>query len=95
MRRALLAERDDALDGHGTRIAEHPAFHAGPAVDRDRVIALRLGNAARAAGGDQRLDPGNTGMMVSEVGLGAWQLAQPDWNLDDTERGAEDRPRLA
>jgi aryl-alcohol dehydrogenase-like predicted oxidoreductase len=26
---------------------------------------------------------GNTGMMVSEIGLGAWQLANPDWGLDD------------
>lgn len=26
---------------------------------------------------------GNTGMNVSEVGLGAWQLANPDWGLDD------------
>ena len=26
---------------------------------------------------------GNTGMSVSEVGLGAWQLANPDWGLDD------------
>jgi aryl-alcohol dehydrogenase-like predicted oxidoreductase len=27
---------------------------------------------------------GTTGMQVSEIGLGAWQLANPDWNLDDT-----------
>jgi aryl-alcohol dehydrogenase-like predicted oxidoreductase len=27
---------------------------------------------------------GDTGMMVSAVGLGAWQLANPDWNLHDT-----------
>lgn len=26
---------------------------------------------------------GNTGMQVSEIGLGAWQLANPDWKLDD------------
>ena len=26
---------------------------------------------------------GNTGMNVSEVGLGAWQLANPDWGVDD------------
>jgi aryl-alcohol dehydrogenase-like predicted oxidoreductase len=26
---------------------------------------------------------GNTGMQVSEVGLGAWQLANPDWGIDD------------
>lgn len=26
---------------------------------------------------------GTTGMQVSEIGLGAWQLANPDWNLDD------------
>ena len=26
---------------------------------------------------------GDTGMMVSEVGLGAWQLANPDWGIDD------------
>ena len=26
---------------------------------------------------------GNTGMNVSEIGLGAWQLANPDWGLDD------------
>jgi aryl-alcohol dehydrogenase-like predicted oxidoreductase len=28
---------------------------------------------------------GNTGMNVSEIGLGTWQLANPDWNLDDKE----------
>ena len=27
---------------------------------------------------------GTTGMEVSEIGLGAWQLANPDWQLDDT-----------
>jgi len=27
---------------------------------------------------------GNTGMNVSEIGLGAWQLANPDWRLSDT-----------
>jgi aryl-alcohol dehydrogenase-like predicted oxidoreductase len=26
---------------------------------------------------------GNTGMHVSEIGLGAWQLANPDWGVDD------------
>lgn len=26
---------------------------------------------------------GNTGIQVSEIGLGAWQLANPDWQLDD------------
>ena len=26
---------------------------------------------------------GDTGMMVSEIGLGAWQLANPDWGVDD------------
>ena len=26
---------------------------------------------------------GNTGMTVSEIGLGAWQLANPDWGIDD------------
>jgi aryl-alcohol dehydrogenase-like predicted oxidoreductase len=28
---------------------------------------------------------GNTGMQVSEIGLGAWQLANPDWNVHDTQ----------
>ncbi len=28
---------------------------------------------------------GNTGMRVSEIGLGAWQLANPDWKLNDTD----------
>lgn len=28
---------------------------------------------------------GATGMQVSEIGLGAWQLANPDWKLNDTE----------
>jgi aryl-alcohol dehydrogenase-like predicted oxidoreductase len=28
---------------------------------------------------------GKTGMNVSEIGLGAWQLANPDWNLHDTD----------
>ena len=27
---------------------------------------------------------GNTGMQVSEIGLGAWQLANPDWGISDT-----------
>jgi aryl-alcohol dehydrogenase-like predicted oxidoreductase len=26
---------------------------------------------------------GNTGMQVSELGLGAWQLANPDWGVED------------
>jgi aryl-alcohol dehydrogenase-like predicted oxidoreductase len=26
---------------------------------------------------------GNTGMNVSEIGLGAWQLANPDWGVED------------
>ena len=26
---------------------------------------------------------GNTGMQVSEIGLGAWQLANPDWGASD------------
>jgi aryl-alcohol dehydrogenase-like predicted oxidoreductase len=26
---------------------------------------------------------GDTGMHVSEIGLGAWQLANPDWHADD------------
>ena len=26
---------------------------------------------------------GNTSMKVSEVGLGAWQLANPDWGVND------------
>ncbi len=26
---------------------------------------------------------GNTGMNVSEIGLGAWQLANPDWGVSD------------
>ncbi len=28
---------------------------------------------------------GNTGMNVSEIGLGAWQLANPDWGISDAE----------
>lgn len=27
---------------------------------------------------------GNTGMQVSEIGLGAWQLANPDWGASDS-----------
>jgi aryl-alcohol dehydrogenase-like predicted oxidoreductase len=27
---------------------------------------------------------GNTGMQVSEIGLGAWQLANPDWGAGDS-----------
>jgi aryl-alcohol dehydrogenase-like predicted oxidoreductase len=31
-----------------------------------------------------RLRPfGNTGMSVSEIGLGSWQLANPDWGVSD------------
>ena len=26
---------------------------------------------------------GNTGILVSEIGLGAWQLANPDWGVND------------
>ena len=26
---------------------------------------------------------GNTSMNVSEIGLGAWQLANPDWGISD------------
>lgn len=32
---------------------------------------------------------GNTGMNVSEVGLGAWQLANPDWGIDDKKEALE------
>jgi aryl-alcohol dehydrogenase-like predicted oxidoreductase len=32
---------------------------------------------------------GNTGMQVSEIGLGAWQLANPDWNLHDTNEALQ------
>jgi len=28
---------------------------------------------------------GNTGMNISEIGLGAWQLANPDWNISDKD----------
>jgi aryl-alcohol dehydrogenase-like predicted oxidoreductase len=28
---------------------------------------------------------GDTGMNVSEIGLGAWQLANPDWGIDDRQ----------
>ncbi len=27
---------------------------------------------------------GNTGIQVSEIGLGAWQLANPGWGVNDT-----------
>jgi len=30
---------------------------------------------------------GNTGMNVSEIGLGAWQLANPDWGVDSKSEG--------
>ncbi|MBX3014033.1 MAG: aldo/keto reductase [Caldilineaceae bacterium] len=30
---------------------------------------------------------GTTGIQVSEIGLGAWQLANPDWNLHDKKEG--------
>ena len=30
---------------------------------------------------------GNTGMNVSEIGLGAWQLASPDWGVDSKSDG--------
>jgi aryl-alcohol dehydrogenase-like predicted oxidoreductase len=32
---------------------------------------------------------GNTGMHVSEVGLGAWQLANPDWGVDDKKEALQ------
>jgi aryl-alcohol dehydrogenase-like predicted oxidoreductase len=32
---------------------------------------------------------GNTGMNVSEIGLGAWQLANPDWGIDDKKEALE------
>jgi aryl-alcohol dehydrogenase-like predicted oxidoreductase len=32
---------------------------------------------------------GNTGMNVSEIGLGAWQLANPDWGTDDKSEALE------
>ena len=28
---------------------------------------------------------GDTGMQVSEIGLGAWQLANPQWEIDDED----------
>jgi aryl-alcohol dehydrogenase-like predicted oxidoreductase len=30
---------------------------------------------------------GNTGVNVSEIGLGAWQLANPDWGVDNKSEG--------
>ncbi|HMO58138.1 MAG TPA: aldo/keto reductase [Roseiflexaceae bacterium] len=32
---------------------------------------------------------GATGMQVSEIGLGAWQLANPDWHLHDTNEALQ------
>jgi aryl-alcohol dehydrogenase-like predicted oxidoreductase len=32
---------------------------------------------------------GNTGMNVSEIGLGAWQLANPDWGINDKSEALE------
>jgi len=32
----------------------------------------------------QRRPLGNTGITVSEIGLGAWQLANPDWGVRDS-----------
>ncbi len=32
---------------------------------------------------------GTTGMNVSEIGLGAWQLANPDWGIDDKSEALE------
>jgi aryl-alcohol dehydrogenase-like predicted oxidoreductase len=32
---------------------------------------------------------GNTGMNVSEIGLGAWQLANPDWGIHDKNEALE------
>ena len=31
---------------------------------------------------------GNTGMNASEIGLGAWQLANPDWGVDSKSEGS-------
>src|SRR6185369_10950424 len=31
----------------------------------------------------------NTGMNVSEIGLGAWQLANPDWGVSDKKEALE------
>jgi aryl-alcohol dehydrogenase-like predicted oxidoreductase len=32
---------------------------------------------------------GNTGIHVSEIGLGAWQLANPDWGISDKKEALE------
>ncbi len=32
---------------------------------------------------------GDTGMMVSEIGLGAWQLANPDWGISSREEALQ------
>jgi len=32
---------------------------------------------------------GNTGIQVSEIGLGAWQLANPDWHLSDRNEAVQ------
>jgi aryl-alcohol dehydrogenase-like predicted oxidoreductase len=32
---------------------------------------------------------GNTGIQVSEIGLGAWQLANPDWGVSDTDEAMQ------
>jgi len=32
---------------------------------------------------------GNTGIQVSEIGLGAWQLANPDWGVSDRNEALE------
>ena len=32
---------------------------------------------------------GNTGMQVSEIGLGSWQLANPDWGVNDKNEALE------
>jgi aryl-alcohol dehydrogenase-like predicted oxidoreductase len=32
---------------------------------------------------------GDTGMNVSEIGLGAWQLANPEWGIDDKKEALE------
>ena len=32
---------------------------------------------------------GNTGMNVSEIGLGAWQLANPDWGVSDKQEALQ------
>jgi aryl-alcohol dehydrogenase-like predicted oxidoreductase len=53
----------------------------GPSTDDPKLARL-------FAEGDfiMKLRPfGNTGMNVSEIGLGSWQLANPDWGISDTD----------